>query len=1754
MNARALYEALIAHIRNHLPPGISRAYLDSWVSRTRDMMIAAIAGVLAEAQADDVLAEGVPPELWTAAKRRDANLAAMRILASKAPDQITAEDLRVLLAYSGWGGLSIADAASKFPPGIPAPDPIGLIHEYYTPSKVANAVAKLVQEQLPTLNAEGAVLALEPAAGIGRFIHAMSGAGFKGLRWLACELSPLSAAILRHTRPMVALFEGTFERWIAEQGPQYAGKVNLLVSNPPYGPRGGSITDDPDPEYREKWAYAYFLRRGLSLLAPDGLGIFLIPSGFLSGRTPRHYALREKVLRENHLAAAFRLPSRLFPGAMLVTDLIVFRSRGGFLSTPNPDDDAIMQGDYFRDNPGQIMGREVGKDAGDEDQTSSPRWGYQVEGEFSGELLFNERPRCTACVVRAPKRMEVQAPRGVARVLQEATQGLAWDAQVAAVLGVRVDKYLSSVARSDPKAAEGYSELRAALLDWRERYGNPHRHLGIKELRARGHVAIERFLTAWTPMGELVTGLQVAPKIERIWQGASNDVLAQAEHVYRQHRHLTVRTLADFHAEVGGKQTPEALRRVLLAEDAWIEDGEALVPAGDYMVGHLWPRYDRAKTLATKGDVRAGRLAAALLKAIEPSVFEDITDVSPRQGWVPMELVKEWATANLNEGRQVNLVRSGGLVLVEGVEYNAIDGEAWIRNRMRWFIGWLNHDRTVFQPSRGETVVGAGEGKPKDKITADDKRIALAKAWEYSFRGWIAASPERQALVTQAYNRRFRGFIAPPENVEPLVLARWNPDGPRPRPVQISGARRVIHNRGGLVAFDVGVGKTYTALLVLAAARQQGWSKRPVIVVPNSIVWKWYADIQRTLPDYRIGVIGSKRSLRDPKLARVRARLARPDAVAAWSTAHKRAKKAAEVLTMLSESAWTTLGDIDHGLSYDAWEQMGREGFITLEVPPPRMIAETDSAEERGEKWTRFQAGEYDVVLVTYTALPRTRMNESAVNSYVAKHEAVQREIALQVRNAQDARGELTERQQALLSQGAAAWVAQQMELPKGWAYDTGVAWDDLGVDLLILDEAQNFKNLYLPEPREGGVPRFMGNAGEGAKRAWQFDFRAASVRKKTGGAGVVLLSATPAKNSPLEFYSLLQYVDPAAFLRMGINNSEEFIDRYLKIELKPVIGTDLAVKEAAAVTGFKNLDELRDLVFRLGNFKTAEEAGIKLPTPEVRLVQVDMNAEQSEKYDDYIGQIEELMAEAEGGGGGQSAKTMILGLMARMAMVAIHPALDEGHTWKSAPRASVAGGFQVSSPKFAACAEAVLANRTCGHIIFVDNVAAHLWMRATLTEAGIPEGRIAVMNADNADVAERFRIAQAFNGLPEEDIDPEYDVVIANQVAYEGIDLQTRTCAIHHLDLPWEPATLQQRNGRGVRQGNTLASILVAYYFARRSLDGLRFNLIQGKLGWMTDLLHSQKRDTNNPGAQSDMGPEEILYLISRDPEATRARLEAVKAKMEEEARLKEGQEAARLLKSAYDRFRRAEVLGRSDPQEAAVLRANAEERLADLVHVRAESWPWLALAGEVRERRCAINQFYPFDVVPDKSRWLLTDQVGNPLYVEALVDELGDIKIRQWDRVELKPVGKNASTNRDGFSVTPAQYEPGTWPANEGAGMVMWVNNAKWQTWAPFPTSWWDRWWPVVGEAILANAVGYHPQWRLSLVPYVLPDGSLGQLTVGGLNPSGIPRVIPPTSAGWAQLLDVALKTPRLRWTEANRIAQAWWGQEFPKGHLTS
>jgi hypothetical protein len=383
----------------------------------------------------------------------------------------------------------------------------------------------------------------------------------------------------------------------------------------------------------------------------------------------------------------------------------------------------------------------------------------------------------------------------------------------------------------------------------------------------------------------------------------------------------------------------------------------------------------------------------------------------------------------------------------------------------------------------------------------------------------------------------------------------------------------------------------------------------------------------------------------------------------------------------------------------------------------------------------------------------------------------------------------------------------------------------------------------------------------------------AAAVRRRANGTGIVLLTATPAKNSPLEFYNLIQLIDPHAFTRRGLMDPEQFIDRFLQIESRQIIDITLKVATRSVVDGFKNLDDLRTIIETYGEFVSPQKAGLVVPEPRSEQIIVEMNDEQEERYAELVGEIEQALRRSRERG---SSSNAILGLLARLSLYALHPKLGRGIDNKEALTAIHPEDY--AAPKLLACAERVAASPGCGHIIFCEPTAVHQWLREVLVSKKIPRERIAILSGATKP-AERNAIANRFNGIKVDPpapgacgtgqaqrVPPTLDVLIANSVANEGLDLQFRTCGLHHLDLPWTSSDLEQRNGRGVRQGNENSVVQIFYYLSARSMDWYRYQLIQGKRAWLSAVLESQARDTSNPGAQKSLSDEEILLMISRD------------------------------------------------------------------------------------------------------------------------------------------------------------------------------------------------------------------------------------------------------------------------------------------------
>jgi len=1535
---------------------------DAIVAEARPRMVAryteqikAVLATLPGASPADAGAVRAQEDLRKAGERWSANLRAMQLVGRGT--KLTPSERAEVLRYSGMGGLGgymydtddegayvrtsenelvvKPEVRDAIPDGFPTPELRGLIHEYYTPTPIAHEIGRVLapaMQGLARVNGQSRLRALEPSAGVGRFIGATWGVD---MAWDAVEYSAVSGRILQAAFPSVEVHLSSFEEQIERTDGEWAGAFELVVGNPPYGQRGSARLKDASLRSIKTDNTSYFLYRTANLVAPGGFAAWVVPMGIASGTSKRRRELRAFLMSRFYLVGAWRLPMDVFPGAQVVTDVLIFRSRGAVADEQEirsrPVDGQFLDGTTFDEHPERVLGEVIDKGTG--------RWSYMVKGEFRGlselfpdaltlpigpqkprPLLPGSEPGAMAYGESAAKKLAKRAAR---RRKTRKPVKLSPEIERAASLGHRLRKYQAVLVSDVQAARDAHAELVADLRDWSSAYGAPGKNVELKSLaKADDSVSVRTFLQAFTADGELKPSIVRQPTVDVEINADPNAYAAVADALWKANGRVEIDRLKAAVEQLGGRWNKAAVLSELVEAGWFVHDGgRRATPGSDYLTGELWPKYDEAVEAGRNGEPWGSEQARRIIDAIEPTTYEVIDNITLRQSWIPDTVIDGWVGHTFPVLRDADLRRKNGewtMRKFPGVEQHAdirvTAAEFWKakqeddkdfrrdRGGAGRFLGYLLKDNSMFR------LAGAREQTREQKLEASLREI---DQWNELFNKYLDRRPTEQEKVAEAYNRTFRGYAPPTFSTAPVTVARWG-DVITPRPHQAEGARRMVEQRGGLLAYDVGVGKTITSILAVGKLREQGLARRPVILIPKTIALKWRREIILCMPDYRVGIIGVQLTVKRVKLA---------------------------------------------------------NGNTKEELR-----TRTDTPAERTAKWEAFQRGEYDVVLLTYPALGRTTVSAPAVREYAAQHRelAIARKLARQKGIVQGDK-KLTPRDQAILAEKSEGHVAEILTLPPSQKPDQ-IDWDAIGVDFLLVDEAHNFKNLYGPSAEPGGgTPKYMGSVDEGSKRAWHLDIRCALVRKRAGGRGVGLLTATPAKNSPVEFYTLLRYIDADAWTRAGINSPDDFVDRYIRLEMVLAPGSDFAFKLQLAAVGFLNVPELRAIIMRYASWKTALGVGLDLPeTPPPVLEHVELDQGSEVLFSMYKSAIRTALKRASYD---ESAKFVALGLLMRMQMAGIHPALagtkllpEEGPLRELLESAPEGGKYReweqwaqdrpihdLESSKIDLLGEKIQDSRgpvgtdpdwTCGHIIFADSVRAHAIVKTYLERKYKSlKGRIAVMNADTAKKADkRAAMADEFNGDLEAGVAPKYDVLIANQVAYEGIDLQTRTCGVHHLDLPWEPATLQQRNGRAVRQGNIADSVVIRYYLLKKSADGLRLSMVDKKSGWLQDFLEgTADAELGNPLAE-ETDDSVIFMMIADTEEEARALAERAKARQEARRAKKQKESANRLALQIVAYASKARAIDEDDERRPVMVR-RYEQALRDARALPPELMPWIGV-----------------------------------------------------------------------------------------------------------------------------------------------------------------------------------------------------------------
>ena len=452
--------------------------------------------------------------------------------------------------------------------------------------------------------------------------------------------------------------------------------------------------------------------------------------------------------------------------------------------------------------------------------------------------------------------------------------------------------------------------------------------------------------------------------------------------------------------------------------------------------------------------------------------------------------------------------------------------------------------------------------------------------------------------------------------------------------------------------------------------------------------------------------------------------------------------------------------------------------------------------------------------------------------------------------------------------------------------------FDEMGIDHILVDESHQFKNLGFTTRHDRVAG--LGNT-QGSQRAFNMLMAIRTIQERTGrDLGATFLSGTTVTNSLTELYSLFRYLRPLALAKQGITCFDAWAAIFTKKTSEFEFGITNNIQMKERFRYFIKVPELAMFYNEITDYRTAKDVGIDRPEMNVRLLNIKPTPDQEE----YIHTLMEF------------AKTGDFSLIGmdyatdKQKMAKMLYATDHARKMSLDMRLIDPAYGDHPNNKASRCAAMISEyyrkyDSVKGtQMVFSDlstwqgnngpwNVYAEIKRKLT-TEYGIPTDEVRFIQEAKNDKAKQALIKEMNDG--------KVRVLFGStSMLGTGVNAQKRIVAMHHLDSPWRPSDLEQRNGRGVRKGNEIAKLYagnnvdVIIYAVERSLDSYKFNLLHCKQTFISQLKRGQLSiRTLDEGAmdeQTGMNFSEYMAVLSGNTDLLeRAKLERKIATMEAE------------------------------------------------------------------------------------------------------------------------------------------------------------------------------------------------------------------------------------------------------------------------------
>ena len=1342
--------------------------------------------------------------------RYEANIEAIKLLKQNKKNY-TYEEKQVLSRYTGWGGIQKAfqrpngeyhkgwEERAKHLKEILTEDEYanaqrGILDAFYTPHQIISTMWD-INEHLGFTG--GSVL--EPSVGTGRFIGMLPNNLRKKTSFDAVELDRTTEKIAEILYPNANISNRGF------QETNYKGTHTLVVGNPPYGEF--KIYDANNKQYSKLSAHNYFVVKSLDALQSGGVLNFVISSSFLDNLN----ATTKKLINEKaKLIGAIRLPDSAFSGAgtKVTTDIVVFQKlqdgeqgnieEWGEIGNLN----GLKINNYFVNNPQMLLG--------------SWEKGYRgagtlVAGSEDINALLNK------AIESFPKDI-ITASQKISKVTADTTDvsvppsilyvkdGKAYvniagaNGSIQQEIGkVKIEKVHKIIAlrdttlklldmQLDPNVSS--KEVESVRKKLNDLYDDFHKNYGYL------NKTTNKSLITKDKNGFTLLGLEEDYKPTITEATAKKRGLKPQKESAKKADILKKRTASpktrkktdnpkealQFSLNDRGYVDMDYMQDLLGIDEKAIEKklGDEIF----YDTNDGWVTKDvylsgDVKTKYEQTNIEKNR--EALLKVIPED--KKATDIVPEigQSWIDAKYLNQYASEVLGY-KNIDIHKTD----VSSKWYIGDDSYSWDfpfamndYDNNKILLSALNGKRIVIKKS---VDIGGGEKRSYVDEGATDLANAKVEELKADFEQWIFKDADRRKELVATYNEKFNRY-ADAKNTDAVEeyeipnVVKFKPRFHQKRAVY----RAVFGTSPLLLNHAVGSGKTLTSQMIAMEWKRTGKANKPLIATLKATVPQYAKEFKQAYPNAKILVPTESDFSKDKRKA------------------------------LLSAIA---TGDYDAIII--SHEQLGK-----LENP------------QEFEK--QLIKGEIDNAVQAKEELKAEKGDQSSLRDMLKTIEKLEAKFeALQEKERDDI-----------------------------------LSFDRLGIDGLIIDESHFFKKLSYTSSL--GTVKGMPEQ-KGSQKAFDLYVKTQSLLAK-GNNNIVFMTGTPITNTIPELFLLQRFLQNDLLEEQGLNHfdawAKNYVEQTTEVEIKPAG----RFEEVTRIKNFKNLDSLMHTVGMFIDTATNEDikkgdANFKLPQlkdGKPTTIFIEPSQEQLDYTQTLMDRVETTVKDKED----PDNYLVVFNDASKMAidMRLIDDSMPDDPNSKI--NTTVDNVFEkykefdgdkgtqlifsdIGTPKGGGKAKAKLeelvskadngdekaqkeiaenySDAEIEDILYGGEFSVYEDIRSKLIAKGIPAKEIAFIHDYNTK-EQKNELSRKVNA-------GEVRIVLGStRKLGTGVNVQERITAVHHIDIPYTPAELEQRNGRIIRQGNGLLkkygdkfNIEISYYATKQTLDGVKWQILENK------------------------------------------------------------------------------------------------------------------------------------------------------------------------------------------------------------------------------------------------------------------------------------------------------------------------------------